>query len=164
MEITKAEDYIKTRRKHVELPSGATFRIRKISANDFLDVGETPQFFVSMKEKARTAKSTEELLKKLTPDESAKTFRFMNKVVCSGVVEPTIVESDSTDSSEISINDVDDLDKKALFDEIIRFSGMTEHDKDVIEKFREGNNSSGRGYDSPKIRGTTNTTAGTRYG
>lgn len=155
VEVTKANEYIKDREKVIDIPSGAKFKIRKLSAYDFLDNGEIPKFISSIKETKGSPKGFD----KLTSTERTEALGILTKIVCAGVVEPSIVNKtrqECTDD-ELPISCVDDTDKQFLLEQIVSYTGATGHDVDVIKKFPEGEVGRDSGSDSKKIQPVTNT-------
>lgn len=155
MEITTANEYTNKREKVVQLPSGAVFKIRKLSAFDFIKDGEIPRF---MKQVNKSSDKTK-VLDTMSDKDKAEALELLTKVVCAGTVEPNVVDkpADECTDNELSINTVDDSDKKYLLEQIVSMTSMTSQDMDVIEKFPGGKVSKDSGPDSKKIRDPTHT-------
>jgi len=117
--ITGINEYRKkvSGEKEVSLPSGAVFKIKKITGRDFVKYGMLP--LKSTMEIAR-AKNNEEVVNKLTEEERKKQIEAMDRIIVIAVKEPKL----SLEKKEgfLCIDELSDEDYYKLVTEITNFS------------------------------------------
>ena len=130
-DITSASEYRKGKRHVVELPSGATFEIRKLSPLAF---GELLNF-IEVREGATEEETTARVRSEIV--------NIMKTIIPQCIVNPTIAfEPDMTEEEmdEKNVIDFADLDLNDVFvllDAVYEFSGLTEEAAQERTKFRK---------------------------
>jgi len=141
--ITSAQDYIsKFKRKItkiVNLPSGATFEIKKITLRDYIKCGGiTLQSLSDITDKTVEEKN-KIIWDKMTSEQKEQQLKINDKIICASVVNPKLTLETNVNSNEaIPISMLDDNDYYFLLNEISNFSFANED----MKFFREGEKSS----------------------
>jgi len=125
-------EYRKRSRKIVSLPSGGEVEIRRLSAADFLAMGEIP--LLNLFGDMISGKVSEEI-----ESSSELLSKFSNIVICRGVVSPRIVDKDPGECSddELSIYEIGLEDFNFLVSEIMKHSSLSEEVAESRSGFRE---------------------------
>lgn len=118
--------------KTVVAPSGAEFVIKKVRGRDFVFSEYIPIELFSEEQEITVARREE--LKSIS--------RLMDEVIIAGVIEPKIVDKDSSECTddELSIKELTDEDSIFLFNQITEFSGLGVKARQEVQPFPEGGN------------------------
>lgn len=131
------------KRKKITLPSGASARIRPISANDYLaEFGNVPIGIRRQLEESMKSKKENEIGEK-----EIDFVRRLGKIVllkCCGAIDSAegrlvIVDKPQHECSdtEVSIEEIPQSDANHISDEVFKISGMTKEAADISAKFPE---------------------------
>lgn len=129
--ITSASNYRKAKRKIVELSSGFTFKIQKMS----------PTTWGKLIELTGTGENATE--EEIIAIVRSKIIDVMFTIIPECVVDPRIIfdsglsEEELDDQNIIDFNDLSMEDATELMDEIYRFSGIAPADVEEREEFRD---------------------------
>ena len=128
--VTSASEYRKGKRTVVELPSGATFEIRKLSPLAF---GELLNF-IEVREGATEEETTAKV--------RGEIVNIMKTIIPQCIVTPKIVfdanmtEKEMDKKNIIDFADLDLNDVFVLLDAVYEFSGLTEEAAEERTRFR----------------------------
>jgi hypothetical protein len=131
MVVTVAE-YRARVRKVVEAPSGASFEVRKLKQQDFVPKGLVALTIETMKE------VPEEVAREYLKNHPDEVLAIEEVVLVKGVVAPRLTVI-GDDSKGLHVDELEEADRKFLFDTITDFSGMTEAAMAAVDNFRRQN-------------------------
>ena len=122
LEVTTAEEYRRGKQEVVELPSGARFKIRKMSPLEFGKLMEVLGTAANAPDSLREAQIRDRIVD------------VMRVLIPGCVVEPKI----SFESKEgcLSFEELEVADAMALMDAVYEFSGLAAEDAEERRKFR----------------------------
>jgi len=125
--FTTPAEYREKSRKSVELPSGATFEIRKISPLVYSEILEK----IGVKPLEADNPEAENIIRERILD-------VMKYAIPKCVVRPRIaISPDVNDESVLDFDDLDLGDVRVLLDVVYEFSGLTPEANEERENFRE---------------------------
>ena len=131
-------------KKEITLPSGAIFKIRKLTGRDFMQQGNFP--ISSTKEIAQAKKEASETWTKMTGDQQRAQLTTIDKVIVLAVIDPEL--SLVKEEGKLGINELSDNDYYFLIEKITEFSigGGQE-----LKPFRNGTTPVGSGRDGAEM-------------
>ena len=104
--------------KEITLPSGAIFKIRKLTGRDFLQQGNFP--IVSTKEIAQAKKDASSTWLKMTNEQQREQMATLNRIIVLAVKEPKL--SLIKEEGKLGIDELLDIDYYFLIQAITDFS------------------------------------------
>jgi hypothetical protein len=131
--VSTAADFKKRNRKTVTLPSGLSVEIRRLTARDFVGVGEIPLPATQ----DVSEKSVVDRARQLAADPDAMD-RYGHRAITRGVARPRFSDRDEDLGREdiAHVRDLDLLDYGALLVEILKFAGIYQEAGQTAESFR----------------------------
>ncbi len=155
--VSTAANFKSRARKEITLPSGETVEIRRLSAIDFIGLGELPLpegngADETPEEKARRLKERLDAILK-DPD---RINRYSNRAVVKGVVRPRFSDKDEDldNPNVVHVRDLDETDLAALVKGIMEFSGLSKEAGQTAESFRADGEPRPGGRSGDEIRET----------
>lgn len=142
--VTTVEEYRARVRKEVTAPSGHVFLVRKLKQQDFVPRGLVALTIETM------AEVPVEVAKAYLREHPEEVLVVEETVLTKGIVKPKVTMSHDVIDG-ICVDELEEQDRKFLFDTISEFSGMTELAMAAIDKFREPE-LDGAGADGPVLR------------
>ena len=126
MEYTSGKEYREKRRKALNLPSGDTMIIRKLSsmslAKLFTILGIADKVTEDMTNEEVSA-LIEKVRDEVKPEAGSE---IVNLILTKGVAKPRIVLEDTDNDEELCIEDIDPIDFEPLLTGIMNFVGATQ--------------------------------------
>jgi len=130
---TTPEEYRRGKTKNFRVPSGAVFKIRKMTMGTVASFFET--LGLSLPSSGKTEEVRQALESKLKePEAASKIINAIHVLLPDCIVEPKVTVKSGADS--LSVDEIEPQDQFALFAEIMDFGGWSEEVIEARRKFR----------------------------
>lgn len=130
----------------ITLPSGSIFKLRKITARDFLKEGGACILQSSKQIEKNTSEQNKNIWEKLPEDQQLKQMTINDKIIVKAVIEPKLKTGKSSDIY-LGVDDLSDEDYYALLKQVTEVMG----DNNSLQTFCKEPTTTSSGCDSKKI-------------
>lgn len=131
--------------KEIPLPSGAVFKIRKVTGRDFMSEGNFP--VSSTRDIVQAKKEASAAWDNMASEQRKEKIKAMNGIIVMAVKEPKI--SLEPEEGKLCVKEINDTDYFALVEAISTFSMGGEE----LKSFRNGGASADIGRDGKEVGG-----------
>lgn len=145
--VTNAQDYKDkaAQEREVTLPSGAVFKIKRITGRDFIRDGGIPIETLQQLTSSTADEKKEILMKKLSAEDRKRLFDYNDTLITRACVEPRVTLAG--EPGTIAITDIVDEDYYFLLNEIVEQKGGGDNAK----PFRPGQPDSDSGSTGAQV-------------